>query len=108
MVPGARRIRNVGGPRIVLLERAASAIQSLLCNHASVHERAAWALFRKTGDAKVGDFPSSARYLCVEVIPIHEELILRSSVSMIKVKTAQLVPLMKRARDENLVIGFVH
>jgi molybdopterin/thiamine biosynthesis adenylyltransferase/proteasome lid subunit RPN8/RPN11 len=99
---------NSYGPRIVLLERDASAIQSLLCNHPLVHERAAWVLFRKTGDAEVGGLPSSARYLCVEVIPIHEQLILRSSASMIKVKTTQLVPLMKRARDENLVIGFVH
>ena len=95
-------------PRIVLLERDASAMQLLLCNHPLVHERAAWALFRKTGDAKVGDLPSSARYLCVEVVPIKQELILQSSASMIKVRTAQLVPLMKRAREENLVIGFVH
>jgi len=98
-------------PRITLLEHHANEIRNHVCGRADQHERAAWAFFRKFSDhwhTHGHVMSESARYVCVEVIPIPEELILHSSRVAIKIKTSRLAAMMRRAVDENLVIGFVH
>jgi hypothetical protein len=94
-------------PRITLLKRHASKLESWLTGHPAGHERGALVLFRRLA-RPVADLPNSDRFLGVDIIEMTDEWILESSETHFTINMRKLPPIYLRCEAEGLELGFVH
>lgn len=94
--------------RLTIQERHACHLREFLLPE-SGHERSAYLLCSKVSiPSDPWTNESSWRFISREVVPVKADEVLSSSPQHITWKTQSVVNVLKRARDENLVLALVH